>query len=311
MASHILVLHGPNLNLLGERPGDEPDVTLASVDRALTDSARRAGAEVRILQSNHEGALVDALQRERSWADAVLVDVGALAQSGHVLAETLAVLKVPFVEVAVSKRQSSVLGSKGRVVGRGLEVYLSALERLLEAPAASRPAGAKRTEPISRADSLNRERKTIGRGGATPAGDDRSAAKSADTQRMKSAVPLRTQPADARGAKTIGRGGRPPEAADAKTIGRSTQKRGAPDAGFLTCALVRQKIADRLRGTLTPAGLATWARQQYLDVERGAPAESGQRELLEDTLQRLTVSTQPGSRLSDEELVDLMAQLEG
>jgi 3-dehydroquinate dehydratase-2 len=80
---------------------------------------------------------------------------------------------------------------------------------------------------------------------------------------------------------------------------------------MLTRALVRQKIADRLSGKLTPAGLVTWARAQYLEVQRGAPAESGYRDMLEDSLQTLTLSTLPASRLSDEQLVDLMTQLEG
>ena len=64
-------------------------------------------------------------------------------------------------------------------------------------------------------------------------------------------------------------------------------------------------------GSSPPGALATWARAQFLEVQRGAPAESGYRDMLEDSLQSLTLSTLPASRLSDEQLVDLMTQLEG
>jgi len=73
---------------------------------------------------------------------------------------------------------------------------------------------------------------------------------------------------------------------------------------------VRQKIAERLAGRLSPAGLATWARTHWLEVQRGAPAESGQRELLEDALQRLTLASLPASRLTDEQLIELMTELD-
>jgi len=79
---------------------------------------------------------------------------------------------------------------------------------------------------------------------------------------------------------------------------------------FLSRALVRQKIADRLAGKVTASGLATWARRHWLEVQRGAPAESGQRELLEDCLQSLVVSATPASKLSEDQLIELMTQLE-
>ena len=73
--------------------------------------------------------------------------------------------------------------------------------------------------------------------------------------------------------------------------------------------MVRNNIADRLGGRITPSALATWAREQWLDVERGAPAEIGQRELLEDALQSAGAAATPAGRLTDDQLVDLMAQL--
>lgn len=69
----LLLLHGPNLNLLGRRPGDVPGLTEAAVEGAVREEAARLGAaEVRFLQSNHEGALLDALQQAREAARAAL-----------------------------------------------------------------------------------------------------------------------------------------------------------------------------------------------------------------------------------------------
>jgi 3-dehydroquinate dehydratase II len=119
------------------------------------------------------------------------------------------------------------------------------------------------------------------------------------------------KPAAAAPAKTLGRKGqadKPAKAEKEKTIGRGSK--GTPAADLLTRALVRGKIADRLSGKLSPEGLASWARTQWLEVQRGAPAESGYRDMLEDSLQTLTLSTMPVSRLSDEQLVDMMTQLD-
>ncbi len=118
--------------------------------------------------------------------------------------------------------------------------------------------------------------------------------------------------AEAGGAvKTLGRKGqldKPAKAAKEKTIGRGSK--GTPASDLLTRALVREKIADRLSGKLSPEGLASWARAQFLEVQRGAPAESGYQDMLEDSLQTLTLSTMPVSRLTDEQLVDMMTQLD-
>lgn len=282
MSKRILVLHGPNLNLLGERPGDVAGLTLAQVDRALSEAARAEGGEVKSLQSNHEGALIDALQRERGWADAVLVDAGTLAQTGVSLAETIAIVGGSSVEVATNRKRS-VLGCEGRVVGKGLEVYVSALQRLLRDDPAGKRKGAKAKPPKSAAT------KTIG-----------AAAGSRKGAPARSPTP----------SKSIGRAPAKSTApAPVKSLGRQT--RAASSASdFLTRALVREKIAERLRGGLTPSGLATWARQQYLDAQGGAAVESGQRDALEDALQQLTLSALPASRLSDEQLIELMTQLE-
>jgi 3-dehydroquinate dehydratase-2 len=134
-------------------------------------------------------------------------------------------------------------------------------------------------------------------------------------------VPTRTTgrapSAQAKPAKTIGRATIAAALTESrgsdstKTLGRAAHQPGERADGALTRNIVREKIAERLRGGLTPGGLATWARRQYLEIQRGTPAESGQRETLEDALQQLTLSAVPASRLSDQDLVELMAQLGG
>ncbi|HXX31560.1 MAG TPA: type II 3-dehydroquinate dehydratase [Myxococcaceae bacterium] len=268
---NVLVLHGPNLDLLGRRPGDEPALSLPALDRRLAERARTLGHVVRALQSNHEGALLDALRNPGDWAQAVILSPGLLALTSHVLREAVASARLPVIEVHLhdgsgkgSVRRHSLLQDvcAARVVGEGPDGYLRALERL---GTVARPAP---------------PRKTLGR--------------------REAAAPA---PASTPAGKTLGRRAAPARAA-AALAGRL-----AP--GALSRAVVRQRIADRLAGRLTPAGLSTWARTQWLELQRGGAAESGQRELLEDTLQQLLLSEQKPSRLGDEQLVELMAALDG
>jgi 3-dehydroquinate dehydratase-2 len=90
-----------------------------------------------------------------------------------------------------------------------------------------------------------------------------------------------------------------------KSIGKRTVS-GQLHIG-LTREDVRKRIAERLSGRLSPGGLATWARQQWQELQRGAPCETGQRDRLEDVLQSLLLSQ--ASKASDEQLIDLMTQL--
>jgi 3-dehydroquinate dehydratase-2 len=98
-----------------------------------------------------------------------------------------------------------------------------------------------------------------------------------------------------------------------KTLGRSEPRPAAgtrrPGAG-LTRAEVRSRIADRLAGRLTPAGLATWARGEWVALQRGAAVETGQRDQLEEVLQALFLSVQPKGALTEDQLVEWMAALE-
>jgi 3-dehydroquinate dehydratase-2 len=147
----ILVLHGPNLNLLGER---EPEVygpaTLEEIDARIGERAKHLGAEVRTFQSNHEGALIDRLHAERRWADGILFNPAALTHYAWGLRDAVAAVSLPCIEVHlsdVSKREPwrrvSVLADVRAALcaGRGLDSYLEALELLLEiAPGPERDA---------------------------------------------------------------------------------------------------------------------------------------------------------------------------
>lgn len=146
---NILVLHGPNLNLLGER---EPEVygsgTLAELDRALRTEARRLGQTVRIQQSNHEGVLIDRLHAARHWADGVVFNPGAYTHTSYALRDAIAAIRPPVVEVHLSDirrrepfRRRSVVADVAahRILGLGFESYLSALRWLAARPPAARP----------------------------------------------------------------------------------------------------------------------------------------------------------------------------
>ena len=138
----ILVLHGPNLNLLGRR---EPEVygrtTLAEIDARLAEAAARQNVELRTAQSNHEGVLIDELQRAgREGFAGVLINPGAFTHYSYALRDAIAGVALPTVEVHLSNvhqreefRHRSVLAEVclGQVIGFGWRSYLLGLEGLI------------------------------------------------------------------------------------------------------------------------------------------------------------------------------------
>jgi 3-dehydroquinate dehydratase-2 len=138
----ILVIHGPNLNLLGSR---EPDIygntSLEEINGDLSSAAKEWGAEVEFFQSNYEGALVDRIQESQSWADGILINPGGLTHTSVILRDALAATELPIVEVHLSNifareefRRNSFISpiALGLISGFGPMGYGLGLNALLE-----------------------------------------------------------------------------------------------------------------------------------------------------------------------------------
>lgn len=141
MTATILVIHGPNLNMLGRRePHLYGTTTLADINTALQQRGAEAGVQVICIQSNHEGELVDAIQRHGWDAQGIIINPGALTHYGLSLRDALAMLSTPIIEVHLSNvyqreafRHTSVIApiARGQITGLGWRGYLLALEWLL------------------------------------------------------------------------------------------------------------------------------------------------------------------------------------
>ncbi|MGZ8392586.1 MAG: type II 3-dehydroquinate dehydratase [Gemmatimonadales bacterium] len=137
----IAVLNGPNLNLLGQR---EPEVyghtSLAEIEAMVREAAVPLGAQIEWFQTNHEGALVEAVQRLRGRADGALINAAALTHSSLALRDALLAVRIPFVELHLSnifarepERRNSVIAdlAVGMITGFGPQSYLLALQALM------------------------------------------------------------------------------------------------------------------------------------------------------------------------------------
>ncbi len=141
MAKKLLLLHGPNLNLLGTR---EPEVygkmTLEAINDAAKAHATLHRVELRAEQSNHEGALIDILHVARNWADGVVFNPGAYTHTSVALRDAISAIELPVVEIHLSNiharelfRHTSLLAPVclGQISGFGWRGYLLAIDALL------------------------------------------------------------------------------------------------------------------------------------------------------------------------------------
>ena len=138
----ILLLHGPNLNLLGTR---EPEVygsmTLNDINGKIIALGKELGAEITCLQSNHEGALIDALHDARTWASGVVFNPGGYTHTSVALRDAISAIVIPVIEVHLSNvyareefRHTSLVSAvcKGKVCGFGWHSYELGLRGLID-----------------------------------------------------------------------------------------------------------------------------------------------------------------------------------
>ena len=155
----VLVIHGPNLNLLGQR---QPEIygamTLAEIDRRLQALAREEGAAVETVQSNHEGAIIDRLHATQGRYGAVVLNAGALTHYSYALRDAIASISVPVIEVHLSNIHAreafriSVIAPvvSGQIAGFGVHSYLLGFRAALAVAAGGMGearAGAERRRP--------------------------------------------------------------------------------------------------------------------------------------------------------------------
>lgn len=143
MKPKILVIHGPNLNMLGIRePEIYGNVTLKSINEKIKDFAKNSGFSVEIVQSNHEGELVDAIHSAyRKKMNAIVINPGALTHYGLSLRDALLAVSLPVIEVHISNlyareefRKTNVITpiSKGVIMGFGASSYLYGLKAAID-----------------------------------------------------------------------------------------------------------------------------------------------------------------------------------
>jgi 3-dehydroquinate dehydratase-2 len=138
----ILILHGPNLNLLGTR---EPEIygamTLDDINHKMIELGKELGAEIKCLQSNHEGALIDALHDARIWANGVVFNPGGYTHTSVALRDAISAIQIPVIEVHLSNvyareefRHRSLVSAvcKGKVSGFGWRSYELGLRGLID-----------------------------------------------------------------------------------------------------------------------------------------------------------------------------------
>jgi 3-dehydroquinate dehydratase II len=141
MAFKILLIHGPNLNLLGKRePGIYGTSGLDEINAMLKRIAEENETELRVFQSNSEGALIDAIHEAGNWADGIVINPGAYSHYSYALRDALTAVNLPTVEVHLSNifareefRHTSVISPVviGCIAGLGLRSYSCGLQSLI------------------------------------------------------------------------------------------------------------------------------------------------------------------------------------
>ena len=136
----IFIIHGPNLNLLGSRdPEQYGTLTLSKVNTAIRKKARNLNLETRIIQTNHEGRIIDLFHRRRKWADAFIINPGAFTHYSYAIRDAIDAIDAPVVEVHLSNiyeredfKKTSVTKEvcAAQFYGKKLDSYLEALDYL-------------------------------------------------------------------------------------------------------------------------------------------------------------------------------------
>ncbi|MGN1411394.1 MAG: type II 3-dehydroquinate dehydratase [Oscillospiraceae bacterium] len=145
MKNKILIVHGPNLNLLGERePNVYGDQSYTALNTMIEDYTKSLGYDCEIFQSNHEGAIIDRLHQARLDCDGVVLNAGAYTHYSYAIRDAIATIKIPVIEVHISNvharedfRKNSVISPvcKGTIAGFGRDSYIlgvMGLVRMLE-----------------------------------------------------------------------------------------------------------------------------------------------------------------------------------
>ena len=142
MEKKILVIHGPNLNLLGERePGVYGYENFESINESIVEAANAMGFDCEVFQSNHEGEIIDAIHDARLEFDGIIINAGAYTHYSYAVRDAIASVKTPVIEVHMSNihardefRSKSVIAPvcKGQICGFGKISYILALEAFLE-----------------------------------------------------------------------------------------------------------------------------------------------------------------------------------
>lgn len=138
----ILVLNGPNLNMVGIRePGIYGTLNIEEINRRITEYCKTIDVEVRFVQSNHEGALIDAIQDARLWSVGIVINPGGYTHTSVAIRDAIAGIEIPVVEVHISNvyareeiRQKSMISAvcRGIISGFGWKSYLLGLQGLVE-----------------------------------------------------------------------------------------------------------------------------------------------------------------------------------